>query len=235
MSPGDSKPLDHVRNSRLGFFAVGGMLTWLAGELLLRHGGVALLDDLIGSVVGADMILGGIGFPILALGIAVWGRRTGIAPAAWRYDWSFRPVIAGVGGVIVYFILYTVFMGVYALAVGFPSTPSSPGSEMMPGWVLALVVIVNGFIGPVTEELAWRGVIQTALVREYGPLLGIGATAAAFVAKHLVVDMAAPVFRVVSLIIIAVVLGLVRHRYGTASSTVTHICGNLLLTTTVFI
>jgi membrane protease YdiL (CAAX protease family) len=78
-------------------------------------------------------------------------------------------------------------------------------------------------------------VIQTALADAYGTWLAVLVTAAAFVAKHLVVDLAAPLFRVTSLVIMATILCGLRARYGTTSSTVAHLLANGVFTGLVFL
>lgn len=214
----------------LAAIGAGGVVAWLAGELLLRRGVVPVLAPVLGSGLGADMLLVGVGFPLLAVAIAAVGRRAGVSPADWEYDRSVRALIAGVAGAVGYFV--ALFGGVIAasLVVGTPDAPGPVVAPTVPLWALALLLVVNGVVVPVAEELAWRGVIQTALTRRLGVGLGVGLTAAAFVAKHLVVDMAAPPVRVFSLVTLAVVLGLLRQYYGTASSTVAHLLANLAAT-----
>jgi membrane protease YdiL (CAAX protease family) len=176
------------------------------------------------------MLLVGVGFPVLALAIAAWGRRAGVSPADWQYDWSLRPVLAGVVGVVIYFVVFVGVTVVYSALFGTPTTPGLSLSDSPALWVLTSLLLVNSVVVPFAEELAWRGVVQTALTREYGAAVGVVVTATAFVVKHLVVDAAAPPFRVASLAVIALVLGLLRHRYGTASSTVSHLGANGIAT-----
>ncbi|MFB6177128.1 MAG: type II CAAX prenyl endopeptidase Rce1 family protein [Halobaculum sp.] len=79
---------------------------------------------------------------------------------------------------------------------------------------------------PISEEIAFRGVIQTALTDRFSAGVGIGVTAVVFVGKHLLVDSVLIPTRVVALVILAVVLGLLRARYGTGSSVVAHVVAN---------
>lgn len=92
-------------------------------------------------------------------------------------------------------------------------------------WVLLLFAVAHGIVAPVTEELAWRGVVQSALVEAQGRTVGIAVTAILFTAKHAVLD--ASLARVPSVLVLAVVLGLVRDRWGTTASTVVHAVVNL--------
>ncbi|MFC7194353.1 hypothetical protein ACFQL4_06270 [Halosimplex aquaticum] len=84
--------------------AAGAMVLWVVAEIALRWELVAILADPIGSPRGADMLLVGIGFPLLAGAIAWLGRRRGIEPEDWDYEVSLRSVAAGVGGVVAFFV-----------------------------------------------------------------------------------------------------------------------------------
>lgn len=95
--------------------------------------------------------------------------------------------------------------------------------------------VVNGVLAPITEELAWGGVIGTALAESCGTWLAVVVTALAFVLKHLVVDMAAPLFGVTSLVLIAFPYCGLRARYGTASSTAAHLTGNPITTAPILL
>ena len=85
---------------------------------------------------------------------------------------------------------------------------------------------VTGIVVPITDELAWRGVIQTVFMDSFGTHIDGTITALAFVLKHLIVDAAAPFLRVASLVTRAFVLCGLRARYGTMSSTVAHLGAN---------
>jgi len=229
-----TETVGYARVGSLALFAGSAMLVWVVVEFLLRRVGVSLLAGPLGSPRGADMLLVLVGFPLVALGIATWGRRVGVGPADWDYDVSLRSLGAGVGGLVVYFVCLAAFVVAYTALVGSP-TPSV-GSIVSSGakpWVLVVLFVANGVVGPLSEELAWRGVIQTALTRESGALVGVLVTAAAFVLKHVIVDEGEPVTRLASLVVIALVLGGLRARYGTASSSVAHVGGNLVATAMV--
>jgi membrane protease YdiL (CAAX protease family) len=91
-------------------------------------------------------------------------------------------------------------------------------------WVAALMLLGNGIAGPAAEEYAWRGYIQRAAVAAWGRGTGVALTAGAFAAKHVLVDLS--VARTASLLIVAVGLGLVAARWGTAASTIAHVILN---------
>ncbi len=92
---------------------------------------------------------------------------------------------------------------------------------------LGLVLIpANGILTPLVEEFAWRGYIQSRLAAGWGAGAGILVTASCFAAKHMIVDVS--IGRASTLIVGSLVLGLVRHRWGTGASTMTHLLLNLV-------
>jgi membrane protease YdiL (CAAX protease family) len=92
-------------------------------------------------------------------------------------------------------------------------------------WVVVLFTLAHGIVVPVNKELAWRGIVQSVLVRAEGVTTGIVITAVLHTAKHALVDVSlAPVPTV---LVLALVLGVVRHRWGTTASTVVHLVVNL--------
>lgn len=92
---------------------------------------------------------------------------------------------------------------------------------------------VNGLLGPVVEELVWRGYIQTHLVRGWGPATGIVVTAVLFALKHVIVDLS--FFRIVSLLAGGLLLGILGYRWGTSASTVFHVLLNSTATLSVIL
>ncbi len=82
----------------------------------------------------------------------------------------------------------------------------------------------NGVLGPMVEELAWRGYIQTHLIRGWGVRRGIVATALLFALKHVVVDLS--LWRIISLVVNGLTYGIVGYRWGTTASTILHVLGN---------
>lgn len=208
--------------------AAGAIALWVVLEVALRRGLGPRLADLLGTGLGADAVILALAFPVIAAAVAWWGRRVGVAPSDWTYDVSVRSVGAGLAGAAAFFAVYVGVAAVYTTVLGLqPSLGAGAlGVADAPTWALALFVLGNGVVVPISEELAWRGVVQTALTESYGTHLAVVVTAVAFVAKHLVVDLAAPLFRVTSLAMLAFVFGGLRARYGTASSTVAHLLVN---------
>jgi len=220
---------------RLPIFAAAAIALWVLVEFALRRGLAPLLAEPLGTGLGADMASVAIGFPLIAVGIAWAGIHVGISPSDWEYKLSLRSVGAGLVGWLAYLVLYVGAVAVYTSVLGSQSsiTPTALGVGDAPVWAAALLLVINGVVVPITEELAWRGVIQTALMDAYGTSIAIVVTATAFVLKHLVVDMAAPPLRVTSLVILALILSGLRARYGTTSSTVAHLAANGIATATL--
>ena len=108
-------------------------------------------------------------------------------------------------------------------------------SHSAPVWTLGLLFVVNGVVAPITEELACSGVIGTALAESSATWLAIVLTALGFVLKHPIFDMAAPLFGVTSLVLIAFPYCGLRARYGTASSTAAHLTGNPITTAPILL
>ena len=212
-------------------FAAAAIGIWVVVEGALRRSGVRILADVVGSARGADMILVGIGFPLLVYGLARWGIRRGISPSDWEYNVSIQSVGPGFASVIVYFLLFGAVSAVYTQVIGAaPSTAAGTSlvenaSETL--WVAVMFFLVR------YRRPDWRGVVQTALMESYGIYIGGAITAIAFVLKYLIVDAAAPFLRVASLVIFAFILSGLRVRYGTASSTVAHLAANGLVSAAV--
>ena len=238
MSRNDSRASSGFRlGGSVARFAAAAVLGWIVVEVAVRRGVVWLLADVVGNARGADVILLAIGFPLLAYGIARWGIQRGITRSDWDYDVSIRPIGVGFASVVVYYVAIGAFTVGYTQIVGSPQSAANSAAlaESVDGalWVAAMLFLANGIIVPITEELAWRGVIQTALMDSYGIYVGGALTAVAFVGKHLVVDGGASLLRLVSLVVMGFILCGLRARYGTASSTVAHLVVNSISTATV--
>lgn len=212
--------------------AAAAMVAWTALEFAFRRGLAPHLTDPLGSGVGAAALMLAGAVPLTAAVVAWLGTRAGVEPADWDYDLSLRTAAAGLGGVVAFLLVFDGITFVYTAVLGLERSldASALGLGGAPTWALALFFVGNALVVPVAEELAWRGVIQTAIAESYGTPVAVGATALAFVAKHLVVDLAAPLFRVTSLLVLALVFCGLRARYGTTSSTVAHLVVNVLST-----
>lgn len=75
-------------------------------------------------------------------------------------------------------------------------------------WVNGIVsVVVVGLFVPIAEEILFRGVIQTYLVRKWGAIIGIVVTSFWFALMHVDIALFIPLF------VIGLGLGFVRHQY----------------------
>jgi len=215
--------------------AGGAMVLWLLVEFAFRRGLTPVLSPRLGSELGADAVSAILGFSLATAGIVWWGVRAGITPADWDYSLSRRTIGAGIAGAIVLYVLRGVAVIILTVGLGFalPDDTSILGVSAAPTWALGVFFLVNGVLGPIAEELAWRGVIQAALTEAYGTYVAVVTTAMAFVLKHLVVDLSISPFRTTALLILALGLCGLRARYGTTSSTIVHALMNSIETALV--
>jgi membrane protease YdiL (CAAX protease family) len=212
--------------------AAGGIALWILLEFAFRRGLTPLLADPFGTALGADMTSVAIVFPLLAVVLYQWGRYAGIDRTESIGSLSRTTIGAGIVGAVGYVLLYGVTVSVASVLFELDSTATQAMADGggVPAWAAGLLIVVNGVLVPITEEIAWRGVIQTALTDAYGSIIAIVLTATAFVLKHLIVDLAVMPLRMASLVVLAVILCGLRARYGTASSIVTHVTVNSLTT-----
>jgi membrane protease YdiL (CAAX protease family) len=221
-----------------GTVAVAAILGWVVVEVGLRWRIAPMLASPLGSAFGAEMAVGMISFVLSVIGLALfsgaiaWGGwQFGITPSEWDYTLSFRSVAAGIAGVVGYFVVYFAVVVLVILAgMGPSSSASVAGGVEWTLWATGVFLLANGVLVPIIEELAWRGVIQTGLMESYGMIVGSVLTAAAFVLKHVIVDWGEPWFRLVALIVLALLFCGLRARFGTVSSTISHIGVNTIST-----
>jgi membrane protease YdiL (CAAX protease family) len=168
-----------------------------------------------------------VGMPVAAWLIALYGQHHGIRPRDWQYRWTGATIAIGIaGGLLVLALMWGTTLIDAALWGGSGELPPGMVEGLRGGaWVGLLMLLVNGIVGPASEELAWRGVAQTALGRAWGPIVGLLVTAILFAFKHAMVD--GSMARITTLLMMALILGVVRLRWGTGASTATHIVANL--------
>lgn len=228
---------DVSRDGTLSLVAAVGMVAWVALEFTFRRGLGPLLADALDSGFGAEGAIMVVAVPPIAVLVAWLGTRVGIGRTGWAYDHSPRALAAGVGGIPAYFVVYLALLLALGPVLGIDpmADPGIGDVGDVPAWALALFLVGNGVVVPISEELAWRGVVQTALTESYGSYVAVVVTAVAFVTKHLVVDLAAPPARVLSLLVLAFLVCGLRARFGTASSTLAHVGINLLATASLLV
>jgi CAAX protease family protein len=200
---------------------------WPVVEIAFRAGGRLTIGYAVDRPVVGDEIASAVGFPVLALGAAWWSLRRGMDPSDWGYRFERRALVIGVpAGLLA--LAAAGGAGMLDRALFSPlDTPSE--SDLHTSWVAALLLLVNGVVGPAFEELGWRGIIQGSLRQAWGPRSAIVATSILFSLKHMLVDWSAD--RLFTIAALGLVLGSLRERRGTASSTCAHIVANLTAST----
>jgi len=211
-----------------GKAALTAALLWVGLEFVLRRDGTLLLAQLTGSVQGGDMLAVLPGFPLLALLIARLGKVRGLGRERWGVRWDRTALAAGLAGGVLMLALLPVTtrldFRLFGQATAQLAAQAGAGTAH-PLWVASLLMVTNGLVIPVTEELAWRGVIQSGLTLALGVLRGLLLTAGLFALKHVLVDGSAA--RLTTLLMLSLVLGLVRWRWGTGASIAAHVVMNL--------
>jgi membrane protease YdiL (CAAX protease family) len=217
----------------LAALAIG---VWAVGEFLIRRVVAAGIAAVFDAPVVAYVLAIALAAVVLGTAVAALGARWGVERADWELAFNPRSVLAGVAGAGAYFAGYVALLAVLVSIVGIDAgTGGDLGLADASTAVLVGFVLANGVLVPIAEEVAWRGVVQTALTDAWGVWLGVSVTAVCFVAKHFLVDLAAPPVRVASLVVLAIVLGALRHRYGTGSSTIAHLAVNLVASSTILL
>ncbi len=156
----------------------------------------------------------------LVLVLTVRYKKPVFASLGWRRA-NFNPLIAGIGGIVLAFVVNFV-----AFLLHTPKVPS-PIDKLTDSPVsLALLGIVAVTVGPLFEELLFRGFIQPLLSRTFGIAAGILLTALLFGSLH------GPEYAwawqyVAAVSLVGVVLGIVRAWTNSIiPATIIHGCYN---------
>jgi uncharacterized protein len=203
---------------------------WVSFELVGRMVGATGIGPAVDNPLAGEILGAMFGMAAAAWIVARYGQAHGISAKDWEYRWT--PTTIGIGAAA----------GAVAIGLMWATTQIDQALWEMPAdvlavfseglragaWVAILLLIVNVVLVPICEELAWRGVVQAALVRAWGPLVGIGVTVVLFALKHVLMD--GTLARITTLLMLGTVFGVVRHRWGTGGSTVTHVVVNLFST-----
>lgn len=221
LSPFQLSPL-----ARGGLFVACG---WTVIELLFGLGMGSTVGSILDNTFVGVLVATLVGFPVAALFAVQYSRQVGIDRSDWDYTTNGRTV--GIGlllGVLTVLAVYVV--GLVSASIGGTETAVAAFGFLLGDleagvWVVALFAVVHGIVAPVTEELAWRGIVQSAFVESEGVTIGIVVTAVVFTAKHALLDVSFA--RVPTVLVLALALGVVRHRWGTTASTVAHAVVNL--------
>ncbi|WP_254524152.1 CPBP family intramembrane glutamic endopeptidase [Natrinema caseinilyticum] len=202
---------------------------WIVLEVALRRGlgrgaATAGFDPLL-----VDYLVLAVGFPLIA-GVLTWyALEQGRNRETWGWDWAPRNLGLGVLAAVFGFVLIAGTSQVDAMLFGLDEAGAAVSDGLTAAFeanpaLPILFLVGNGVLAPIAEEQVWRGIVQTELVDEWGVAAGIGVTAVLFALKHVVVDLS--VVRLTTLLTLGLLFGVVRHRWGTASSTVTHVLLN---------
>ena len=213
--------------ARVGIWAAS---LWVSFEPVGRMVGAGAIGPAIDSVMAGEILGVMLSMAAAAWIIARYGQANGISAEDWAYRWP--PATIGIGaaaGALAIGLMFATTLVDQAIW-GPPADALARFSERLQAgtWVALLFLIGNAGLVPICEELAWRGVVQTALVRALGAWVGIGVTVVLFAFKHALID--ASLERITTLLMLGLVFGVARHRWGTGSSTVAHVLVNLFST-----
>ena len=202
---------------------------WTILELLFGIGLSTTVGTVLNNTFVGILIATLVGFPVAAVFAVRYGRQVGVNCSDWDYRTDGWTIMFGfVSGAITVLAVYGIAI-INAWLRGTETAVAAFGfllADLKVGfWVVVLFALAHGLVAPMTEELAWRGIIQSAVVQSEGVAIGIVFTAIVFTLKHALLDLS--LVRVPSVLILAFALGAVRHRWGTTASTVAHGVVNL--------
>jgi membrane protease YdiL (CAAX protease family) len=166
-----------------------------------------------------------IGYGIVFIALRVLFARHG-RPLFESLGWipqPFRPLHLAVLGIVLAFLVV-----VLGNILGFPNV-ETPFDKLLNDTASRIAIALFGVtLGPIIEELLFRGFLQPVLVDSFGVLPGILATSVLFGAMHLMQN--AFLWQSGVLItLVGFVLGVVRHVSGsTRASAITHVSYNAL-------
>lgn len=158
------------------------------------------------ALTGQVLVLGGLGFLWFRRyrGDSSWGAKHGLRPGR-TYVLSLIYLLGALGRLSPILLIVEVF---------FSSTSESPVEYLVEGlasetnWIASvLLVLTVGVIGPIAEELCFRGVFLPAIGKWATPRVAIFMTSMAFASLHAFYG-----FRVLGVLVIGAVLGWARWR-----------------------
>lgn len=217
---GDTPDERTPRSLPLGLVAL-----WPVVELASVLAGLTVVEAAGGSVHRFGNALGAqelgllVGMPVLAL---LFLRRADRDGQEVPFPLNRRVVLIGAAAGLV--LLIADVSGNQLDRLLFGSTSALHGQ--IPVWSAVLLLLTNGFVGPVSEEFAWRGVLQPRMTLRFGTAPGLALTALLFSLKHCVVDFS--LGRLFAIMAFGLVAGAVRLRWGTSTSAAAHVTANLI-------
>lgn len=196
----------------------------VAGSFAVQAaGGYLHIDPKLGFPL---LIAEFIGYGIVFIALRVLFARYG-QPLFESLGWipqPFRPLHLVVLGVVL--ALVVVLLG---NVLGFPNDVETPFDKLLNDTLSRIAIALFGItLGPIIEELLFRGFLQPVLVSSFGVLPGILATSVIFGGMHLMQN--AYLWQSGVLItLVGFVLGVVRHVSGsTRASAITHVAYNAM-------
>ncbi|HEX4979168.1 MAG TPA: CPBP family intramembrane glutamic endopeptidase [Acidimicrobiales bacterium] len=199
-------------------FAVASALTGADGDEVT-------LANTVGSLVGMWVVYAGI--------IVATVRARGSGNVATDTGLRAQPIDLAVGtaaglltSIVLVRLVYLVLEVVSLVDQSDLDELGDPAEDLTdvangPGFVLLALFI--GLGAPVVEEVFFRGFLQSAAVRRFGTVVGIGATAVIFGAVHF------QLLQFPALAVFGGVLGVLAHRYGRLGpAIVAHVAFNSL-------
>jgi membrane protease YdiL (CAAX protease family) len=210
--------------------ALQAMSLWVTLEWTARAASALVLGTRLHNRLAGDLLAVLLAFPLIAWAVARLGQQGGVGRGDWDYRWKPDALAAGVAGGLGMVALTWATGRVDSTLFGLSQATAEPllAGIRQAAWSAALLLTVNGIVVPVAEELAWRGVIQTALVKGGGVARGVVFGGLAFALKHVLID--ASVARLTTLVMFGLGVSVVRAGWGTGGSTVAHLCANLIAT-----
>jgi len=205
-------------------------IAWLIGDLLISLSKVsgqeakdAAFDDALDrfNASGVPLILGvllGLGFLFLVF------RKQDIYGRLFHREEKLKfPTFMGIlcvfMGTQLFFQLFCVLMEAGLNAIGYTSELAM---EMATGNSMSIsMLLYAGIIGPIVEELVYRGIIMRSL-EKYGTSLAIVVSSVFFGIMHGNIPQAIFAF------LVGLILGYTASRYSIVWSTVLHIINNLV-------
>lgn len=153
--------------------------------------------------------------------------RVSLAELGYRFTWNAGLVGIACGICMLGLLLVTDAIDTRIFGEDSSTLMTMIATSPMLG-ILALL-LGNGLLVPVVEEMAWRGYIQGRLALGWGPRVALVVTAVLFAGKHMVADISFS--RTVTLVLGSLALGVIRYRWGTFPSTLAHFLENFTATT----
>ncbi len=167
---------------RVSWQAVGELvvvgLVW-AAVLTIALQFAAALDGTAGAATAWQRTLAALAFHLGMLVAAVWLviRHSGcVAVGLRRCEWHWY-------GVALLLVPVCVVLGIVVRWPGVISARDAFGGGMLAPWQLATMIALVVIVGPATEELIVRGVLQPLLQRRWG-IVGVAVGVLGFVLAH---------------------------------------------------